>query len=83
MDLIIQYVATITPSVVAILTAIAAVIIAFNKIKSATTDTNNETKALRKDVSAVMRENLELKKELRRVMRRAYRIRGDEDGQDK
>ena len=83
MDLIIQYVATITPSVVAILTAIAAVIIAFNKIKSATTDTNNETKALRKDISAVMRENLELKKELRRVMRRACRVRGDEDGQDK
>ena len=83
MDLIIQYVATITPSVVAILTAIAAVIIAFNKIKSATTDTNNETKALRKDVSAVMRENLELKKELRRVMRRACRVRGDEDGKDK
>ena len=82
-DIIINYIISIAPAVTAILTAIGTMIVAYKKIKTATQDANIQTKALQRDVSSVMKENAELKRELRRTLRMVHRVRGDDDDTSK
>lgn len=82
-DIIINYIVSIAPAVTAILTAVGTMVLAYKKIKIATQDANIQTKALQRDVSSVMKENAELKRELRRTLRMVHRVRGDDDDTSK
>lgn len=80
-DIISQYILSITPAVTAILTAIASVIIGIKNIKSTTTKTIAEVKQstgeiklenvnLKKKLNELSKENIELKHQMNEVLAR-------------
>jgi hypothetical protein len=88
---IIEYIVTLVPAITATLASIGAVITILyqfkgaikkthSQIKTLADTTNKETKNMKLDITAVLHENAELKRELRRVLRRIHKVsdNGDE-----
>lgn len=74
-DLILQW----GPSVVSIITMICTVIVAIKKLGISSDKNYKETQQLRNQMDSICHENAELKRELRRVIRRINRVRDDEE----
>lgn len=70
-DLILQW----GPSVVSIIGMICTVIVAIKRVNRSNDDNLKETKKLRDETHALMRENAELKRDLKRIMNKIYRVK--------
>lgn len=75
---LLDYLLSLLPAITAILTALATMITIFVKIRQLTETSHKETNKLKNDISAILAENVEVKKELRRVLNKVYRVREDE-----
>lgn len=70
-DLILQW----GPAVVSIIGMICTVIVAIKRVNRSNDDNLKETKKLRDETHALMRENAELKRDLKRIMNKIYRVK--------
>ena len=80
-DTIINYVITIAPAVVSILTVISTMIVSIKKIKHSSEETVNEVKSqneineeLKEQLVAVTTENAELKREVRKCINKMNHV---------
>lgn len=70
-DLILQW----GPAVASIVGMVTTIIVAIKKVNTSNKINLNETKKLADNTAQLMRENAELKRELRKILRKTYNIR--------
>lgn len=92
-DIITQYILTLTPAVTAIISVIVALGVGIGKIKKANKETVEEVKATNKELKArqskieetnlnLAQENITLKKDLRQLMAKIQHIHFTEEKED-
>ena len=74
-DLILQW----GPSIVSIITMICTVIVAIKKIASSNDTNLKEIANIENKISDVLRENAELKKDLKKMTNKIYKIKATEE----
>lgn len=78
---LINYIVSLVPAITAILTAIATMITIFIRIKQLTDTSNKETKQMKAEVSVILKENAELKREMTSLLKKVYMVA--DNGEDK
>lgn len=77
---IMNLIVAIAPALTSIIGVIGAVIAMIKKVKKIDEGHSKETKALNAKMNTVLQENAELKQELKKCVRLAYRVHEAEDG---